>query len=182
MPNHITNIVVCKNEKFKTYLEECKQQNSFQFNDIIPAPDCFDITAGVTCRVDDAVKAGDISVVEERHLPEYHRGVKSLQLTGYSNKLEWNIANWGCKWSAYEVEINPDTYTIKFLTPWIVPIPIIEALSKRYPDTNLVITHADEDLGVNCGESTLLNGNVIKTTQYTSENIARSIINFNIKE
>ena len=40
---------------------------------------------------------------------------------------------------------------IIFETAWNTPAPLIEAMSKKYPDLTFDVEYADEDLGNNCG-------------------------------
>ena len=61
---------------------------------------------------------------------------------------EWNCANWGTKWNAYECEILQDCngeYTdmleIKFTTAWCPPEPWVKRLAEKLfeydPDANM---------------------------------------------
>lgn len=73
----------------------------------------------------------------------------------------WNQNNWGTKWNAYSAEISDDLLTVQFDTAWAHPDPVIEALSKSFPDEPILVKYADEDLGSNLGEYTILNGEII---------------------
>lgn len=72
---------------------------------------------------------------------------------------EWSIANWGTKWNAYDMD-KLDDHTILFRTAWSMPWPVIEALSKMFPDVGVQIKWADEDTGFNCGEAHIKDGKI----------------------
>jgi hypothetical protein len=76
----------------------------------------------------------------------------------------WNTANWGTKWGAYdtEVTIEPDVAVVQFDTAWSHPFPVMKVLSQRFPDETLDVMYADEDLGFNCGAYSIKNGEVIE--------------------
>ena len=57
---------------------------------------------------------------------------------------EWNCANWGTKWNAYECEIledHTDILEIKFTTAWCPPEAWVKRLAKKLfeydPDANI---------------------------------------------
>ena len=51
---------------------------------------------------------------------------------------------------------------ITFNTAWSAPHPVVEKLSKMFPDVNIVHKWADEDLGNNCGEYEYFDGERIR--------------------
>ena len=71
------------------------------------------------------------------------------------------MANWGTKWNADNTEIL-DGNSIEFTTAWSAPIPVIVALSKKYPDVRFAHIWADEDMGCNTGSLVYLNGEIIE--------------------
>lgn len=69
----------------------------------------------------------------------------------------WNIKNWGTKWSAYTCQKEAiNIYT--FETAWSPVHKIIEAMSNRFPALVIKYTWADEDSGYNCGRATYQKG------------------------
>lgn len=66
----------------------------------------------------------------------------------------WNINHWGTKWNGYSVE-RPDPETLKFESAWSHPYPVIEALSRLFPEVEIEVAYADEDRGSNCGKYTI---------------------------
>ena len=152
MPNHISNIVRLKafneddwkreNEAFEQLQALMKTDDSpFDFNVLIPYPEHFKV-------LDDRVTALEKEVGLAAAM-----SVKD----GYnSGGYEWCIANWGTKWNAYDIGFGYDE--IYFCTAWSTPKPIFAELSKRFPDLQLEVEYADEDIGNNCGRLMYLNG------------------------
>jgi hypothetical protein len=54
------------------------------------------------------------------------------------------VANWGTKWNAFDVDINPPDRTIFFNTAWNAPIPIYKALAKQFPTHKISVKYYDE--------------------------------------
>lgn len=70
---------------------------------------------------------------------------------------QWNINNWGTKWSGYSYErLAVNVFT--FETAWSSVPVIIEALSKANPKVTIKYSWADEDTGHNCGRALYHNG------------------------
>jgi hypothetical protein len=57
----------------------------------------------------------------------------------------WHITNWGTKWNACYVHFShkPEDNVLVFKTAWAPPVPIFEALAKKFPEHEIVI-HSDE--------------------------------------
>ena len=72
---------------------------------------------------------------------------------------EWCCDNWGTKWNAYGVVWSYDE--LYFQTAWNTPLPILEALSREFPDVTIKVEYADEDIGSNCGTIILKGGTII---------------------
>ena len=85
----------------------------------------------------------------------------NIQNYGFPTWYEWCISNWGTKWNAYGYDENADyseNTDLWFQTAWSAPHPVIEKLSKMYPDITFEHEWADEDIGQNCGRKTYCNG------------------------
>lgn len=74
--------------------------------------------------------------------------------------LEWCCYNWGTEWNASEVGIfnTGDEAIFYFQTTRDCAASFVKRLSKKFPDLSFTISFADEDIGGNCGEYTLING------------------------
>lgn len=69
----------------------------------------------------------------------------------------WNVENWGTKWGSYDTELI-DERTIQFDTAWSPPLPVIETLSKKYPQIKFELSSFDE--GWNFAEKSSFIGGV----------------------
>lgn len=66
----------------------------------------------------------------------------------------WCINKWGTKWDSQDADVwrmDKENASIVFETAWSAPIPVYEAIHKRYPNMCIDVEYADEDLGCNCG-------------------------------
>lgn len=70
----------------------------------------------------------------------------------------WNVDNWGTKWNGYETEREEGR--LLFQTAWSHPLPVIHALSKKFPNVEIHVRYADEDLGHSCATYALLDRSV----------------------
>lgn len=78
---------------------------------------------------------------------------------------EWRVKAWGCKWEASNQEaVSSDT--IEFTTPWSAPVPLLQALSEKFPDITISSRWADEDVGVNTGEAEFKVGEILELTRF----------------
>ena len=92
---------------------------------------------------------------------DYGNGMVGWSFDGFS-PMDWSREHWGTKWNAYSQTIEDDT--LRFDTAWSHPTPVIEALSKKFPEDEITVQFADEDLGSNCGEYIIKNGEIIQET------------------
>ena len=84
------------------------------------------------------------------------------QKYGVTSWYDWRIKNWGAKWNAYGYEggVQFDGKSLRFLSAWSPPEPIIAKLAEMYPDLDFTHQWADEDIGYNCGEDEYHNGSL----------------------
>ncbi len=88
---------------------------------------------------------------------------------------DWCPDTWGTKWNASECSISKNS--ISFQTAWSCPKPVLEELSRQLgSDAIMVVKFADEDIGQNCGQYVLQDGEV--TTQVEMEFGSRDAIRF----
>lgn len=74
----------------------------------------------------------------------------------------WCVSNWGTKWNAYGQPDNRNAKnTIYFLTAWACPVDLIKKLSWIFPEIEVEIAWADEDLAYNLGTITFKNGEIV---------------------
>jgi len=82
---------------------------------------------------------------------------------GAATWYTWATENWGTKWNLQEGSLLNDQNELQFDTAWSAPVPILTALSARFPRVEFAHAWADEDLGYNVGRSTYLNGEIINS-------------------
>lgn len=100
----------------------------------------------------DVKKLNDTSFKQFIGMLENHRAC------GYLHSMEWQRDKWGTKWNVCEPKHDMEAGTMQFDTAWSCPKPALAELSKRFPDDEITITFADEDIGSNCGTFTLKAG------------------------
>ena len=79
---------------------------------------------------------------------------------GCDSWYDWCIKNWGTKWNSSNACIVDDN-TYEFETAWSTPYEVLVALSKQYPNSEISVDYADENIGNNCGSYVLKNGELI---------------------
>jgi len=144
MPNHVTNIVSIKarlDEDELNYDEEQgklislykklhSKESDFDFNAILPQPK--------------GIYLGSLSEEDQVKYP--------------INWYDWNIANWGTKWNAYQVVYLNRVYDeddkdklwladilVKFETAWDVPTPVLSKLAEEF-DVEFTWNNEGEDV------------------------------------
>ena len=80
---------------------------------------------------------------------------------GYTTWYHWSVNRWGTKWNACDSGLKGRN-TVVFDTAWSAPVPVLEELSTRFPDVEMTLVFADEDIGSNCGRVIYSAGNEIK--------------------
>ena len=186
MPNHITNhiYVECPSERFLQIANELKGKDDFlgtvDFNKLIPMPGSLDIEAGTRgeegyCAykefADKAWELGDddIKILEAQYRNRFKddpeiwelgkRYYENRQKYGAPNWYDWCLRHWNTKWNAYECDkIDEKSDCFSFWTAWSCVTPVVEAMSRKYPDVDIHYRWADEDIGSNTGEFHIKNG------------------------
>ena len=76
---------------------------------------------------------------------------------------EWCIKNWGTKWNSCETTIDDDEddIVIDFDTAWSPPIPVLLALSKKYPN-NVFHFECEEESDMDTAVCEFINGEIIE--------------------
>lgn len=184
MPNHVTNqltIIGDEKEVIKC-LNEIKgtNENKFiDFNTFAPIPKELVGTTAPTKIISQKdyneqkkrITNNELSDIEKQW--GVSRGItkemsnKFINKFGYDNWYDWQIANWGTKWNAYDQFFDGDNM-IEFNTAWSTPYNAIIALSVKYPKLCFEVKFADEDFGYNVGEYIIENGRCIE--EYIPEN------------
>jgi hypothetical protein len=101
------------------------------------------------------------------NLVEAQMALDNLRDYGHQDWHSWSVANWGTKWNAYSQNSDEGSNEISFETAWSTPYPVIEALSRKFPEAVIKVRYADEDFGHNVGEYTFQGGDLVE--EYTPE-------------
>ena len=191
MPNHITNILEfeCTPERFKEIAESLKSNpdeplGQVDFNTLIPMPESLAIEAG--SRGEKGYKAYKEFVIQSMPLDDAEKDkleasfrdrfkddpetwelgkqyFQNIQLYGTPNWYDWCCEHWNTKWNAYEcLSVDPMDRRLEFLTAWSSVPPIVEAISRKFPDTVITYRWADENIGYNVGEVVLQDGRYLE--------------------
>lgn len=127
MPNWVVNKVtfIGSQNKIEKIFEHIKGEDTLiDFNKIIPMPD---------------------------YIYRGNLGEKERKKYGKNNWYDWSIEHWNTKWNA------TDTYrennSIYYNTAWSPATPIFQKLTQMYPDIDMELQWADEDMGNNIGEA-----------------------------
>jgi hypothetical protein len=186
MPNHITTIIKASENVLNALLSEEDGTQCVDFSKIIPMPK---ILKDVQCEfhaVDivevlfdglkikdggifeniaysnkiNSLKDGAIKNWDDKRIENLINMIKAKKETGYTSWYEWSIDNWGTKWNAYDFVNHGDH--VKFDTAWATPRPVIEKLSKMFPEESIEVKYADEDIGSNYGHFIIKDGEIIE--------------------
>lgn len=103
----------------------------------------------------------NISKLSDESFEQFIGMLRNHRKCGYLHSMQFARSQWGTKWNACEPSHDVVAGTAQFDTAWSCPEPLLMALSKRFPKQEIIVTYADEDIGSNCGEFTLLNGEMI---------------------
>jgi len=160
------------------------------FNKIIPRPETLNITSGSSTSNGIAIlkyRAGDTSDIIKimgynwatefatpealieymlekgsANLEEAQQALDNIRDYGHQDWYSWSTSNWGTKWNAYSQNSDEGSNEISFETAWSTPYPVIEALSRKYPEAVISMRYADEDFGHNVGEYTFQAGDIVE--------------------
>ena len=147
------------------------------FNKILPMPESLNVESGTLGETAAKVLFGSGANISTMRFPSFvsesedikrfrewktETQKKAIELAfiykenkekyGHTTWYNWSCDNWGTKWNAYQTPDQRDeSDTIFFQTAWSAPLPVIEALSKKFPDLTFEIFYADEDTGSNTG-------------------------------
>jgi len=177
MANHVTNRVTFtgnETEVVKMLSEiKGKEEDSFiDFNTFCPIPKELEGTVSPVKIISQKEYAEQEKKIANGELTEQQkqwglsRGITKKLSAEYQKKFgadnwyDWQCANWGTKWNAYDQYSNGDNM-IEFHTAWSTPYNAMVNLSNKYPTIEIFVEYADEDFGYNVGKYTILNGVVI---------------------
>lgn len=185
MPNHVKNIITfeCENQKKKlsAITSVINDLGYFDFDKIIPMPKELRETSspndknpeemiakyGHPCWYSWSIANRDTKwSAYDQHLPYESLGCRRWHRTyqgGFFRGNKERVYPYRINKKRFKkfVELNGHPERFEFSTAWSVPEKLYYKLSKRFPEITVNVVFADEDLGCNCGEFTLKNGQII---------------------
>lgn len=135
MPNWVRNTLkVIQGDPKEIFVFVRTEKSVFDFNKLIPMPDSIENSK------EEVVRPSGFKV------PAWY---------------SWAIDNWGTKWNACDAEYSTKDpeHVIWFDTAWDPPVPVFEALAKRFPGHEVVV-YSDEYMNHLHVTFTLNNGQV----------------------
>lgn len=179
MPNHITNKVSAPAEALRSLINE---SGKIDFNMLLPFKGAFnwDFISGAAEEAAQLVCGNalhenqmiaslqkcsrdrvNVLGLDDESFEQFVQMVRNKRTTGHFHKMDFAIDTWGTKWNAYAQMIDIDGGMLSFDTAWSCPEPVLEALSAKHPEAEIILRFADEDLGSNCGMITFKGGSVV---------------------
>ncbi len=101
--------------------------------------------------------------MSEESFDQFIGMMRNFRACGYLHDMDFNRKAWGTKWNACEQWHDVEQGKARFDTAWSAPESVLAALSKRFPNEEIHVRYADEDMGRNCGEYTMKNGEFLKS-------------------
>jgi hypothetical protein len=115
MPNWVSNTLeVIKGDPKEVFEFVRSEKSLFDFNKLIPMPE---------------------------HIKDSDEPVAYAGLEGVPAWYAWALDNWGTKWNACDAEYStkdPER-VLWFDTAWSPPVPVFEALAKRFPAHEIIV-------------------------------------------
>lgn len=105
----------------------------------------------------------NIEKMPEASFQQFVGMLENYRSCGHLHGMDWAREKWGTKWNACEPEHDAEAGTAQFETAWACPEGLLVELSKRFPDDEISVTFADEDIGSNCGTFILKAGEAISS-------------------
>lgn len=105
-------------------------------------------------------KQTDIKKLSDKSFSQFIGMLENHRACGYLHSMDWQRSKWGTKSNACEPEHSIEAGTAQFDTAWSCPDTLLIVLSERFPEDEISVTYADEDIGCNCGSFVLKAGKV----------------------
>ncbi len=178
MPNHITNKIKAPSAVIVALLND---EGAVDFNKVIAftgefewdgvslhAEQMADIVTGKELDSNPLIASleahnrsrANIKEMNDECFEQFVQMLRNYRKCGFFHNMDFARQAWGTKWNAYSQDVDVDAGTAKFDTAWSCPRPVFIALSKLFPEAEIEVQFADEDLGSNCGQFTLKAGEV----------------------
>lgn len=173
MPNWVTNRVNAPQHVLEAMLSDNK--TDIDFNKVVTAvfPHDWDgyifgaeslasEKVGKTLCVDQQSLEDRVAKLEGETLQQYYGMVENFNETGYLHFMDFARNVWGTKWNACRSDIDfIEQGQVMFETAWSCPIGVFQHLSTKFPNDEIKVEFADENIGYNCGTINFFGGYVM---------------------
>jgi len=103
----------------------------------------------------------DLQKMTEESFAQFIGMLENYRQCGYLHQMDFARHEWGTKWNACESTATPEQGVCEFDTAWSCPTPVFLTMSKRFPDDEIKVVFADEDIGSNCGTLVFKGGELV---------------------
>lgn len=139
MPNYSNNTLSVEGDKDEVarFIATAKSDGmDIDFNNFIKMPEELKNTEQVSYADPDQRKKQEAIYASNR------------EKYGFGSWYDWAIESWGTKWNAGDIELqileDGNTAFYTFATAWDAPIPVIEEMSKRFPNLKFIFSAWEE--------------------------------------
>lgn len=174
MPNHVTSIITAPKLIIEAITRGYTPEEIQAYKDEIEELRERELTQWFTAeRRESAVKSRESKAVEmlTEKITDFNMVIPqpvNIEIGDCSGEHDegvicwrpWSIDNWGTKWNAYSTSLESGESgltELRFDTAWAHPYPVIEKLSKKFPNAVIQVSYADENLGYNLGKYSIQN-------------------------
>lgn len=182
MPNWVTTKIRTAPEVIKSITN--KDDGRVDFELVMPFPGEFswdfvssaaeemaEIVAGVPLHENPLIASlersnrarAKLSALRDEDFEQFVQMLRNHRKCGFLHQMDFGREVWGTKWNACQSSVSEGDTEASFDTAWSCPKPVLAALSKRFPDAEIHVTYADEDIGSNCGTYVLKAGAVVSS-------------------
>ena len=171
MPNWVVNKVTFDGKKkdidaLRKFVTT--EENAFDFQKIYPMPESLNVTSGsdetFAIRCAKSYMTGSHGPTKEYVESTWQKERKTfkewvdlgmvyihnMEEYGAYDWYDWRWKHWGTKWNSSDATWCGDNM-VEFDTAWSAPEEIYRRLGVLFPDVEINVDYADEDLGNNCG-------------------------------
>lgn len=117
--------------------------------------------------IENYINQEDIKTLED--LIAYgQKAIENIEKYDAMDWYQWSIRNWGTKWNAcHNIYNEQNTPTeIRFDTAWGNVAGLMALLSKKFPENEFEYVFSEEQIGIQTGNLTFKNGEIIDGTFY----------------
>lgn len=165
MPNWCFNQLIISGDNDETIREFISNgEVILDFNKIAPYPEKYQQMDSEWEQLMDTRKEPNFEERFEAYKTKWQVDGNGFNSGGYG----WRLKHWGTKWNAVDTFISDyrvDNLVIGFDTAWSPPLPVIQELSKQFPEAEFTINFEEPGMGF-FGEYKYSNGYLIEERNF----------------